>query len=339
MKLGETEFDFQNILVIDFGQLGDVILSLPALKAIRERFPEAKISLLLGKPGADLVKFARVADEQILVDRVRLRDGNKLTSLAAIFALIKDIRGRRFDLIIDLNSLSETNILGFLSGARWRLYANRENRSLDWLGRFPTRPPKEDKSKHYTDRYFDALIPLGIESYDRKFRLNPPDTIAAEIDVLFDQLAIADKRRIGIFVGAGHPSRQWSLGKFAELSRRLVNNTGNAVLIFLGPEEIHMLDQIRNTFPPESIILDKLALLPLMAAATRLDLLVSNDTGPVHLAAVAGAPVILILDRRAPACFLPLAEKLCVLDDWTIDELSVDHVFDAIQRFGPREKG
>lgn len=333
----ESDLNFQNILVIDFGQLGDVILSLPALKAIRERFPVAKISLLLGKPGADIVRLARVADEHILVDRVQLRDGNKIASLATILGLIKDVRGRRFDLIIDLNSLSETNILGFLSGARWRLYANRENRSMDWLGRFPSRPPKEDKSKHYTDRYFDALIPLGIEPFDRKFRLDPPEENAAEIDSLFDQLDIADKVRIGVFIGAGHPSRCWSVDKFAELTRRLVQDSSNAVLVFLGPEEIHMLETVRKSFPPESVILHKLELLPLMAAAAGLDVLVSNDTGPVHLAAVAGAPIILILDKRAPACFLPLAERLCVLNDFTIDELTVEHVFDAIQRFMPRK--
>lgn len=65
-------FDPRNILVIDFGQLGDVVLSLPALLAIRRRFPEAKITVALGKPGADLVNLSGHADATLVVDRVAL---------------------------------------------------------------------------------------------------------------------------------------------------------------------------------------------------------------------------------------------------------------------------
>ena len=326
----DTEFNFQNILVIDFGQLGDIVLSLPALKAIRERFPDARITLLLGKPGADVVCAAGVSDEQILVDRVELRDGNKLRSVATIFGLAKKIRGLKFDLVIDLHSLAETNILGFVSGAKWRLYANRENRSLDWLGRFPERPPKEDKTKHHADRYFDALRPLGVPPFDYSFRLLPPDENVREIDALFTELAISGKKFIGFFIGAGHPSRCWSLDKFAELAIRLAKDDGRAVLVFLGPEETHLVDRVREIFPPRAVILDTLKLLPLMAAAARLEALVSNDTGPMHLAAVAGAPIVLILDSRAPDSFSPLTRRLRVLRDATIDEITVDAVERAV---------
>ncbi len=68
-------FDPRNILVIDFGQLGDVVLSLPALRAIRERFPRAKITVAVGKPGADVINLSGHADETLVVDRVSLRDG------------------------------------------------------------------------------------------------------------------------------------------------------------------------------------------------------------------------------------------------------------------------
>ncbi|CAN5424975.1 lipopolysaccharide heptosyltransferase II [soil metagenome] len=326
----ETDFDFQNILVIKFGQLGDVVLSLPALKAIRERFPRSRITLLIGKPGADVVRIANVSDEQILVDRVELRDGNKLRSIAKILKLAKNIRGRKFDLVIDLHSLSETNILGFVSGARRRLYANRENRSLDWLSRFPVRPPKEDKSKHYTDRYFDVLSPLGIPPFGGEFQIGPPNDASAEIDTLFNELGITDRQLVGFFIGAGHPSRCWSLENFAEAAGRISAQSGKTVLVFLGPEERHLLDRVREIFPPEAIILDKLKLLPLMAAAARLEVLVTNDTGPMHLAAVAGSPIVLILDSRAPACFFPLTRRLRVLNQTTIEEITVDEVIAAV---------
>ncbi|MFT3746392.1 MAG: glycosyltransferase family 9 protein [Pyrinomonadaceae bacterium] len=235
--MAENEFNFQNILVINFGQMGDVILSLPALKAIRERFDEAKITLMIGKPAAGIVRMANVSDEQIVVDRVEMRDGNKLRSGLDIVKLIRRIRINKFDLIIDLHSLSETNLLGFVSGAKHRLYSNRENRSLDRLASFPTKPPKEDKSKHYTDRYFDVLQPLGIGAFDGDFRIDIGAADKQTIEQRFDNYGLVGKRIVGFSVGAGHPSRCWELDKFAELSRRILEEENTAVIVFLGPEE------------------------------------------------------------------------------------------------------
>jgi ADP-heptose:LPS heptosyltransferase len=110
-------FDPQNILVIDFGQLGDVVLSLPALHAIREKFPRARITVAVGKPGRQVVELSQAANETLVVDRVSLRDGSKPVSIWRIARLVKEVRARRFDFVIDLHSLSETNLLGFLSGA------------------------------------------------------------------------------------------------------------------------------------------------------------------------------------------------------------------------------
>ena len=110
-------FDPRNILVIDFGQLGDVVLSLPALGALRKRFPNAKITVAVGKPGADVVSLSGFANDVMVVDRVGLRDGFKPLSVLRVFKIVKEVRARKFDFVIDLHSLSETNLLGFLSGA------------------------------------------------------------------------------------------------------------------------------------------------------------------------------------------------------------------------------
>src|SRR5882672_3116339 len=110
-------FDPRNILVIDFGQLGDVVLSLPALGAVRKRFPRARITVAVGKPGAEVVGLSGFADETLVVDRVGLRDGFKPLSVLRVFKIVKQVREKKFDFVIDLHSLSETNLLGFLSGA------------------------------------------------------------------------------------------------------------------------------------------------------------------------------------------------------------------------------
>jgi ADP-heptose:LPS heptosyltransferase len=119
-----------NILIIDFGQLGDVVMSLPALRAVREKFPLARITVAVGKPSGEIINLSGYADAAIEVDRVAMRDGFKPLSILKILDVVKDVRRRQFDFVIDLHSFSETNLLGFFSGAPKRLFARRRGRSL-----------------------------------------------------------------------------------------------------------------------------------------------------------------------------------------------------------------
>src|ERR1043165_1213869 len=112
----------RNVLVIDFGQLGDVVMSLPALRAIRARFPHARITVAVGKPGGELIRLSGYADDVLEVDRVALRDGSKLISIGRILKFVAQVRKAKFDFVIDLHSLYETNLLGYFSGAPRRLY-------------------------------------------------------------------------------------------------------------------------------------------------------------------------------------------------------------------------
>src|SRR5215212_10484088 len=139
-SVAKMQFDPRNILVIDFGQLGDVVMSLPALRAIRAKFPTARITVAVGKPGQELIALSGYADEILEVDRVALRDGPKLISIGRIAKLVSRVRKAKFDFVIDLHSLYQTNLLGFFSGAAHRLYARRPNRSLDFLANFQPRP-------------------------------------------------------------------------------------------------------------------------------------------------------------------------------------------------------
>jgi heptosyltransferase I len=325
-------FDPQNILVIDFGQLGDVVLSLPALRAIRSRFPTAHIVVAAGKPGAEIVNLSGYANATFVVDRVALRDGPKLVSLARIAKLVKKVRTERFDFVIDLHSFSETNLLGFLSGAPKRLYSRRPGRSLDYLANFAPRPPIEEdhRKRHLVDRYLDVLIPLDVMNADRVPRL----LTRASDDATINKLLKRDKAEaglplIGLFPGAGHPSRRWPLERFAQLADYLVRNDGLRPIVFVGPEERPLIQQMKNLFPPSTIVFERLTIPQLAAAQARLTVFVSNDTGPMHIAAAVGTPVVLLLDRRAPESYIPLGDQHRVIYSGTIPEISVDEVYEA----------
>lgn len=325
-------FDPRNILVIDFGQLGDVVLSLPALRAIREKFPQARITVAVGKPGAPVVDLSGYADATIVVDRVALRDGWKVLALFRIGRIVKQVRRAGFDFVIDLHSLSETNLLGFLSGAQQRLYARRPGRSLDLLSNFHPKPPVEDNrpTKHAIDRYLDVLIPLGILDAPRIPRLRTRAEDDANVELLLKkEKANTNAPLVGLFPGAGHPGRRWPLARFAELAERLVRNDGVRIVIFAGPEEQEMVKEMRAVFPRSTLIFDRLTIPQLASALARLSVFVSNDTGPMHIATAVGTSVVALLDRPTPNSFIPIEERHRVIYSQRIAEMSTDEVYDA----------
>ena len=303
-------FDPRNILVIDFGQLGDVVMSLPALRAIREKFPYAKITVAVGKPGKELLNLCGYANEILEVDRVSLRDGPTLISIGRIAKFVSQVRKQKFDFVIDLHSYYETNILGFLSGASHRLYSRRENRSLDFLGNFKPQPARERTAAHLVDRYLDMLKPLGIENVPRipVLKTSASDDKAVEA-MLKKEKAQSRELLVGMFPGAGNASRVWPLEKFADVADHLIRNDRVRVIVFAGPEERALVPQMRSVFPSGTIFFDRLTIPQLASAQARLTLFISNDTGPAHIAAAVGTPVVVILDQPDLNSFTPVGEQ------------------------------
>ena len=323
-------FDPRNILVIDFGQLGDVVMSLPALRAIRERFPHARITIAVGKPGKELLNLSGYANEILEVDRVSLRDGPTLVSIGRIAKLVAQVRKQRFDFVIDLHSYYETNLLGFLSGAPHRLYSRRSNRSLDFLANFKPQPAREVESTHLVDRYLDLLKPLGIQNPVRTpvLRTTAADDNSVEA-LLKKEKAQSGELLVGIFPGAGNSTRLWPLDRFVDLADHLKRNQRVRIIVFAGPEERETVPQMRKLFPPATIFFDRLTIPQLAAAQARLTLFISNDTGPVHIAAAVGTPVVVIMDRADPHCFTPIGDRHRLIYGPSIREISVDKVYRA----------
>ncbi len=335
-------FEARNILVIDFGQLGDVILSLPALAAIRRRFPRARVTVAVGGAAAAVVEMAGVADEALAVDRVALRDGPKHLSVWQIGKLVMDVRRRKFDFVVDLHSLSETNLLGFLSGAGQRLYARRPGRSLDYLSNFRPQPQVEDRSKHAIDRYLDVLAPLGVGEVSRVPRLAVREEDGRAVDEMLRKALSGGKAKgrgaaglgdgplVGIFPGAGHPSRRWPVERFAELAWMLERNDSVRSVLFAGPEERKLVREARPQFPPSTVVLDKLTVPQLAAAAARVSVFVSNDTGPMHVAAAVGTPVVILMQHHPMFnCYIPKGERHRVVAAATIEAITVEAAYEA----------
>ena len=326
------DFEPRNLLVIDFGQLGDVVMSLPALRAIREKFAHARITVAAGTPSSQIVELSGYADGIIAVDRVALRDGFIPLSIMRILNVVKDVRHRRFDFVIDLHSFSETNLMGFLSRAPKRLFARRPGRSLDFLANFNPKPPvdRNDPNQHLVDRYLDVLKPLGIAGVSRIPSMTPRLGDNRAIDSLLKKAkAESGTPLVGLFPGAGHPGRAWPADKWAELAEFLIRNDGVRPVVFIGPEERGAAQEMRRTFPPSTIFLEKLSIGELAAAQARLAVFVSNDTGPVHIAAAVGAPIVVLIGRPTPHAYIPLANSKRLIFSEGVHTIAVEEVYAA----------
>jgi len=325
-----AQADPQNILLIHFGQLGDVVLALPAIKAVREKFAASKLTIMSGRSTAGVISLAGFADEQIAVDRVALRDGNKVRSVAEILALVKDVRGRKFDLVIDLHSLYETNLLGYFSGARERLFADRHGRSLPRLSNYPVKPRPEDRSIHHADRYLAVIEALGINGAERQVLLRPSDDAAKEAAKVIAAAGLEGKKLIGLFLGAGHRLRRWPVDRFVRTARMLAEHDDLSILVLLGPEERDLRLEL-DAFGELATVIQELPLDVFFALLSRLHVMATSDTGPMHLAAAAGAGIVMLSQIGAPTIFNPLASRLIVLDRTPLEEITPEMVAEAVR--------
>jgi ADP-heptose:LPS heptosyltransferase len=137
-----------------------------------------------------------------------------------------------------------------------------------------------------------------------------------------------EARYVGLFPGAGHPSRCWPLERFAELADQLIA-AGLSPVVLLGPEEKQLRPLAEKLFPSTVPIIDGLTIPRFVAAAARLAAFITNDTGPMHLAACAGSPIVMIADEGNPLVYLPLTDRIRVVREATIPEVTAEAVFEA----------
>ena len=322
--------EVKKVLVIDLGQVGDVIMSFPALIALQNRFPSAELVAVAGKTPAKLIGDLGLVDRVLAIDRYGLLRGPKFKAISRIFSIVRRVRKEKFDLVVDLHSLYESNLLGYLSGAKHRLFANRRNRSLDFLSNIRPGPPLYDPGKHLAQIYLDVLQPLGIAGVSREVKISTPADLVETFRAEHIEPNNGPRKLIGLPIGAGNPSRKWPLRNFIDLARRLCEAGNCKLFVFLGPEEKPDESSIRERFGDLAVIVPDLSLIELAAAFSTLDIVIGNDTGTTHLAAVSGPAVIMISDIRAPETFSPLGESSKTVKTDVIEKITVDDVWTAI---------
>ena len=297
----------KNILLIRLSSLGDIVLTSPAIRAVRQHFPQAHISMLVGKQSADLLTENPHLDEVIPFDR---KAGNRNTG--QMRRVIRLLRERRFDLVIDFQRKFRTSLLGYLSGAGCRVGYHQPNGVLCTV-RVPDRSNRAVRAGRISsapaiDRYFTLLHAIGVEATDRTLELFVADTDRAFSHELMATNGIAATRpKIGLFPGAAWQLREWMPDRFAAIGDRAAQEFDAQVLLFGGPHEERLVEQVADLMTTEAISLaGTLGLRQLAALIERCDLFLTNDTGPMHIAAAMQTPTVALFGPGDHIRFQPL---------------------------------
>jgi lipopolysaccharide heptosyltransferase I len=273
------------ILIIRLSAVGDVIHGLPVLNALREAKPKAFIAWAVEGHAADLLEGHPALDQLVRLPRRWLK------SPSAVLQLRQKLRSLQFDTTIDLQCLTKSGVVAWLSGAPQRIgKAGPDARELSrWFqNRFV-----ECHGSHVIEHYLDLLQPLGISEPTVRFELPERD-----VDGQFSAALLEAKQwQSGGFAvlnpGAGWPSKLWPADRYGEIAHWLGSNRSLPSLAVWGtPDEKVLAEKIVSHSHGHAVLAPATSMLQLAALCRRARLFVGSDTGPMHLAVAVGTPTV-----------------------------------------------
>jgi heptosyltransferase-2 len=279
----------RRILIRAVNWIGDAVMTTPAIGAVREHFPKAEITLLANPLVSQLFSPHEWVDRVITFDRKGADRG-----IAGRFRLAGKLRNERFDMAIILPNSFDSALVPWLAGIPVRLGKSSDGRSLLLTGRYSA---DEVPDRHEVRYYLDLLGHFGIRGHAAAPYLV---TTPAEDDQAATRLLghgiHAEDRVLGINPGATFGSaKRWYPERFAEVARRLAAEWQAKVVIFGGPDEIDIAAEIEQHLAGACLNLaGKTTVRDLMALIKRCAFFITNDSGPMHIAAAFNVPLVAI---------------------------------------------
>ncbi|HSW00193.1 MAG TPA: glycosyltransferase family 9 protein [Sedimentisphaerales bacterium] len=304
---------YQNILLIKPSSLGDIVMALPALSSLRRSFPQARISWLVRPGFAPILEGHPHLDEIILFDRKTLGGAwRHPAAFGQLSDLITRLRRNRFDVVLDLQGLFRTASLAWLSGCKrrfgpvWRkefarlFYTTTVVPQMEWV--------------HVIDTYRKLIEAMGGRELSVEFVLPPKPIAVASAQKLLTQHKIVADRYAVIIPGSAQVSKCWPADRFAALADRLASEHGLSVVATGGKSESPMIEQIRGLSKhPIADLAGQTSLPELVEVLRQATLVVSNDTGPGHIAAALGRPLVMMFSWSNPLRVGPYGRPECIV--------------------------
>ena len=289
----------ERILVIQFRQIGDVLLSTPVLRALRCSYPQSYIAFLTEpSPG-------RVLQGNPWLDEVIIRPRH--ATWRQQWQLLCHIRRQRFDLVIDLIGNPRSVVLTRLSGARHRLAFARFPRSLLYTMLVTHHHPIPE---YTVAKRLRLLEPLGIRATDLTPTLSYTQREQDEVATFLRAHAITPKDLLVCIDPTHHvPTRQWPGAHFSALVDMLSERLGARVLLLWGPGEAVQVQAIAAAARAHPVLIPAWGLNTLAALLARADLFVGCNSAPLHIAVSQGIPTVTIMGATLSVNWLPPAPQ------------------------------
>ncbi|MBX6312691.1 MAG: lipopolysaccharide heptosyltransferase II [Isosphaeraceae bacterium] len=287
----------ENVLGVRLDALGDILMTTPALRALKESRPGRRITLLTSPAGAAIAALVPEIDDVIVYESPWMKATPPRSNSRPDFVMIEHLRRARFDAAAIFTVYSQNPLpaalLCYLADIPLRLAHCRENPYqllTDWVHEVEP----ERFIRHEVRRQLDLVAAIGARTADERMSLRVPEEARERVRQRLQQLGLDARHPWAVIhPGASAPSRRYPPEGFAAAARQLVRDRGWRIVFTGGRSEVELVEGIRAVMgAPSHSLAGQLELGELAALIAEAPILIANNTGPVHIAAAVGTPVV-----------------------------------------------
>ena len=329
----DTERVRRILVVRQHDQLGDFLLSTSALRALRARFPEAWIGLVVRGYTEPVARHNRYVDELFVVPETLDRWTPAYTRDFARRLLAG------WDVAVVLNTVSHSltsDLIARFSRARWTVGpAHRRFPGTTRNFLYNVEVPVAEEVRHQSLRNVDIVRVLGADTPNLREEMTLLDSeLAAMRRRLAEAGLPAGEHFVLVHPGAGKVRNRWPAERFGIAAGRLAKRFGHRVVVTWGPSEKTLADRVVRELGDQALAVAGLTLRQFAALCRLADLVLCNDTGSMHVAAAAGTPLVAVFGPTDPAEWKPWGEEFVAVrgHDLTCESVTVDQVVEAAER-------
>jgi lipopolysaccharide heptosyltransferase II len=295
----------ESILVIRLYFIGDVLLSTPVIEALARAFPHASLAVAVKKRALDVLTGNPFVDEVIVYDAVPGYHSPVWT-----WRLARELRSRRFSLTVDLTGDWRSSWMVLASDPAFRVGFNHVGTGFLLDRRTPYRA-----EGHVVDHLLSIVEPLGATVAEPLPRMYLSDQERAESNaILAEACPGPSKRRFAMAPGANWPARRWPADRFGALAARIMGRFGLPTVVLATAEDARLADEVVAASGGAAVSLaGRTNVRTLAAVAESAAVFVGNDSGPLHIAAAVGTPVVGLFGPNTPVHFSPRGSASRVL--------------------------
>ena len=299
---------FNKILIIKLGAIGDLLMTTPAVRALKKAYPTSHVSLLAGKSSKMAVNGNPHIDEFIECDDYIIYKGTLLQKLKYILSLILKIKRKKYDVVFVFHRDWRFNLFAFLCGIPERVGFDRNGE-----GRFLTKKVEINGVRHQIDHYLEVVKSFGIHDDGRDMDFTIRKEAKTVADKMLQKSGVGKGDIVvGILAGGASniktemPIKKWPVEDYAELSRKIVADGYKIILLGAESDKFNSEIILRNIINGVIDLTGRTTLEETAAVMKRCKVIVTHDSGPMHLASAMQVPVISIFGPTDPREYYPL---------------------------------